>query len=174
MILLQRLTASLTVANSDSRSYATYFNPELQNIVKSDNDQTSVAASSLNLPSGFNQIYLRIDQPIVNMHYGEMQAGYPNSEAFSVASYQPGEYSRLNGTVFFGYNIQTANVVERNNVGAEVVETNTLTGNVLIDLHQEVILGQWNKVQKVEQQIGVPFLMDIPFLGYFFQYDDNK
>ena len=164
MILLQRLTASLTVANSDSRSYATYFNPELQNIVKSDNDQTSVAASSLNLPSGFNQVYLRIDQPIVNMHYGEMQAGYPNSEAFSVASYQPGEYSRLNGTVFFGYNIQTANVVERNNVGAEVVETNTLTGN----------LGQWNKVQKVEQQIGVPFLMDIPFLGYFFQYDDNK
>ena len=174
MILLQRLTASLTVANSDSRSYATCFNPELQNIVKSDNDQTSVAASSLNLPSGFNQVYLRIDQPIVNMHYGEMQAGYPNSEAFSVASYQPGEYSRLNGTVFFGYNIQTANVVERNNVGAEVVETNTLTGNVLIDLHQEVILGQWNKVQKVEQQIGVPFLMDIPFLGYFFQYDDNK
>ena len=164
MILLQRLTASLTVANSDSRSYATCFNPELQNIVKSDNDQTSVAASSLNLPSGFNQVYLRIDQPIVNMHYGEMQAGYPNSEAFSVASYQPGEYSRLNGTVFFGYNIQTANVVERNNVGAEVVETNTLTGN----------LGQWNKVQKVEQQIGVPFLMDIPFLGYFFQYDDNK
>ena len=84
MILLQRLTASLTVANSDSRSYATYFNPELQNIVKSDNDQTSVAASSLNLPSGFNQVYLRIDQPIVNMHYGEMQAGYPNSEAYSV------------------------------------------------------------------------------------------
>ena len=164
MILLQRLTASLTVANSDSRSYATCFNPELQNIVKSDNDQTSVAASSLNLPSGFNQVYLRIDQPIVNMHYGEMQAGYPNSEAFSVASYQPGEYSRLHGTVFFGYNIQTANVVERNNVSAEVVETNTLTGN----------LGQWNKVQKVEQQIGVPFLMDIPFLGYFFQYDDNK
>ncbi len=161
-------TASLTVSNSDSMTYEIYFNPEFQNIVKSNNDQTSVGISKLGLPSGYNQVYLQINQPIVNIHYGDPMSGYPASEAFTINNYAPGDYAKYNGTLFFGYSIQTANVVERNNLGTEVVETNTLSSNMLIPLKQELIVGQWNQSQEVEQVIGVPWLVDIPVLNYIF------
>ena len=161
-------TASLTVSNSDTQSYQIFFNPQLQNIVKSNNDQTSVVGSNLNLPEGFNQLYLRIDQPIVNIHYGEGQAGYPEGEVFSVKPYSNGVYSKYPGTVFFAYSLQSATVVERSNSGDELVEANRMDSSVLLDLNKEFILSRWNTVQKVEQVIGVPWLSEIPLLKYFF------
>ena len=59
-------------------------------------------------------------------------------------------------------------MVERNNVGAELVETSQIVGNTLIQLNHETILAEWNRDQEVEQTIGVPFLMDIPILKYLF------
>ena len=157
-------TATLTVSNSDSKNYELYFSPQNQNIVKSNNDQSSVNVGS----AGTRQIYLQIKSPIVNIHYGESQPGYPESEAFAVDNYRPGSYSNFNGTLFFGYNIQTANVVERNNVGAELVETGSIAGDTLIPLGREVVLGRWELEQEVEETIGVPLLCDIPILKYLF------
>ena len=157
-------TATLTVSNSDTKSYQLYFSPQNQNIVKSDNDQSSVTVGS----GGGKQIQLEVNSPIVNIHYGESQPGYPESEAFAVDNYRPGSYSNFNGTLFFGYNIRTANVVERNNVGAELVETSTVNGESLIPLGREVILGRWALEQEVEQTIGVPWLCEIPFIKYLF------
>lgn len=159
-------TATFTVSNSDTKSYELMFNPQLQNIIKSDNDKTSVTIS--NMPVGANQVYLKIASPIVNMHGGIPEAGYPRAEAFSMNGYKPGDYTKMEGTVFFGYNIQSANVVERNNVGTELIETSQMQGNSLIDLNKEVILAQWDKNQEVEQTIGVPFLSSIPILKYLF------
>ena len=161
-------SAMLSVSNSDSKSYEIFFNPQLQNIVKSNNDITSVTASDLNLPEGFNQLYLKIIQPIVNIHYGSTQAGYPESETFTVKPYKPGSYNQYPGTVFFQYSIQSATVLERSNTGEELVNTNTMNSSVLLDLNQEFILGQWDCQQEVEQVIGVPFLSDIPILKYLF------
>ncbi len=161
-------TAMLNASNSDTQSYEIFFNPQLQNIVKNNNDQTSVTASSLNLPEGFNQLYLRIDQPIVNIHYGEAQTPYPESETFTVKPYSPGTYSQYPGTVFFAYSIQSATVVERSNTGEELVNTTSMNSSVLLDLNQEFILGQWDSVQEVEQTIGVPFLSEIPIIKYLF------
>ena len=160
-------TATLTVSNSDTQSYELYFSPEMQNIVKSDNDQSSVAVGAAG-NGGAPQIYLKIIQPIVNIHYGESQPGYPASEAFSVADYHPGAYQNFNGTLFFGYDIRTANAVERNNTGAELVETGNIQGNSLIPLKKEVVLGCWELDQNVDQVIGVPWLCDIPLLKYLF------
>ena len=157
-------TATLTVSNSDTKSYEISFSPQQQNIIKSDNDQSSVTVSSV----GVNQIQLKVIRPIVNIHYGESQPGYPASEAFAVDSYRPGSVANFNGTLFFGYNIQTANVVERNNVGAELVETSSINGDSLIPLGKEVVLGRWSVDQAVEQTIGVPWLCTIPYLKYLF------
>ena len=157
-------TATLTVSNSDSKSYELYFSPQRQNIVKSDNDRSSVIVGA----GGVRQIYLQVIRPIVNIHYGESQPGYPESEAFSLDEYRPGIYPDFNGTLFFGYNIQTANAVERNNVGAELVETGNISGDSLIPLGREVILGRWSLEQDVEQTIGVPYLCEIPILKYLF------
>ena len=152
----------------NSKSYEIFFNPQLQNIVKSNNDITSVTASNLNLPEGFNQLYLKIIQPIVNIHYGTSQAGYAETEAFTVKPYKPGSYNQYPGTVFFQYSIQSATVMERSNTGEELVNTNSMNSSVLLDLNEEFILGQWDCQQEVEQVIGVPFLSDIPILKYLF------
>jgi len=161
-------TATLNVSNSDTRSYQIFFNPQLQNIVKSNNDQTSVVASNLNLPEGFNQLYLRIDQPVVNIHYGSPQAGYPATETFSVTPYRNGDYSQYPGTVFFAYSLQSATVLERSSSGEELVNSSNMESSVLLDLNKEFILGQWDTEQEVEQVIGVPFLSEIPLIKYLF------
>ena len=161
-------TATLTVSNSDSSVNTIYFSPEFQNIVKSNNDQTSVQSDSLNLEDGMYQAYLQISAPIVNLHYGQTQEGYPATEAFSVSNYEPGAYTGYRGTVNFDYDLQTAYVVDRNNLGAELVETSEIRSSVLIDLNKEFVLAQWDSDLVVEQTIGVPFLSDIPILKYLF------
>lgn len=159
--------ASLTVSNSNTANYEIFFNPGQQNIIKGDNDYMSVTESSIS-GSGLNQLCAKISAPVVNIHYGGSQPGYPASEAFEVANYTPGNYVKHPGTLFFGYNIQTANVVERNNLGAELIESGEVSGNVLIPLNQEIVLGKWKKTAVVEQVIGIPFLIRIPVLRYLF------
>lgn len=161
-------TATLTVSNSDSSVSTIYFSPEFQNIVKSNNDQTSVQKDSLGLEDGMYQAMLKITAPIVNIHYGQPQQGYPETEAFSVENYKPGEYSKYKGTINFTYNVQTVYVVDRNNLGAELVETSQIQSSVLMDLDKEFILAQWDSDTAVEQTIGVPFLSEIPILKYLF------
>ena len=162
-----RNRATLTVCNN-TPSAELYFNPQFQNIAKSDNDKSSVTTGLLGETAGLNQLYLKLIQPIVNLHYGVPQEGYPASEEFSINPYQPGAYAKYPGTVFFGYDIQAADIVERNNVGSELVETSQVTGNTLIELGRETILAEWNLEQEVEQTIGMPFLMEIPILKYLF------
>ena len=161
-------TATITVSNSDTKSYKIYFDPELQNIRKSANDATSVNAGNLGLPEGYYQLFMQINQPVVNIHYGESQPGYPATEAFSVDNYTKGLYSKLNGTLFFGYSVQTANVLERDSSGNELVETSVINSNVLMPLKEERILAVWDREQEVEQTIGIPLLCDIPILKYLF------
>ena len=112
--------------------------------------------------------YVKISGPVVNIHYGSPQTPYPANEAFSVASYTPGALNQYPGTLFFAYDLQSASVVERNNVGAELVEVTNLNGNMLIQLNKEVVIGSWEKESEVEQVIGVPWLIDIPILRYLF------
>ena len=154
-------TATLTVANSDSKSYEIFFNPQLQNIIKSNNDQTSVTQSAVDSITNVNQVYMKILAPIANLHTGQ-------EVAFELNNYAPGQYSKIPGTLFFGYNVQSANAVDRNNYGAELVETSQITGNVTMELNKEKILASWDKKQKVEQTIGVPYLSKIPYLKYLF------
>ena len=98
----------------------------------------------------------------------ESQPGYPANEAFEVANYRKGLYAGLSGTLFFGYKIQTANVMERDDLGNELVETSVINSNVLMPLKEERIIASWDREQEVEQVIGVPFLCDIPILKYLF------
>ena len=163
-----RNTATLTVSNSDTNSYKICFDPELQNIKKTDNDAASVTGGTLDLPAGYYQLFMQIDQPVVNIHYGESQPGYPAAEAFEVADYSKGLYAQMNGTLFFGCTVQTANVLERDNQGNELFETSTIKSNVLLPLKEERIIASWERNQEVEQTIGVPFLCDIPVLKYLF------
>ncbi len=156
-----RNSANITVANSDTMTYELYFNPQLQNIVKSENDQTTVEQSAISGQSGLSQVYLKVIKPIVCLHQN------PEIE-FAFNNYVPGRYAKRTGTLFFGYNIQSANVVERNNYGAELIESSNITGNATLELNKEKVLAAWDKEEEVEQTIGVPFLSGIPWIGYLF------
>ena len=160
--------ASLTVSNSDSSTYTISFDPEYQNIFKSDNDYMSVGVSAGTDGQKYHQVCLELSSPIVNLHYGQSQADYPESEAFSLTEYHPGDYARLPGVLACGYRLQTANVVERNNVGCELVEMAEMQGNICMELGKPAILAQWDETQQVEQRIGIPYLIDIPYLGLLF------
>ena len=161
-------SASMTVSNSNTAEYAIYFNPVQQNIAKQNNDQTRVDESALSTAEGVYHNYAKITGPVVNIHYGTPQQPYPASEAFEVSPYTPGAINRYPGTLFFAYDLQSAAVVERNNVGAELVEVTQLNGNILIPLDKETILGSWEKESEVEQVIGVPWLCEVPILRYLF------
>ena len=52
--------------------------------------------------------------------------------------------------------------------GTELIETSNISSNVQMDLGEEQVIAQWDKVQEVKETIGVPFLMDIPILKYLF------
>ena len=67
-----RSRASITAVNSETNSYEIFFDPEFQNIVKSNSDQTVVSASGVG--EGYYQAYLAVKQPIVNLHYGVPQS----------------------------------------------------------------------------------------------------
>ena len=164
--------ASVTAVNSETNTYEIFFDPEFQNIVKSNNDQTTVVSSGIE--EGYYQAYLAVKQPIVNLHYGVPQSPYPASEAFSLNPYKPGVYTGIPGTVCFGYDVQTASVVERNNAGTELVETGSISSNIQLDLGEEQVVAQWDKVQEVKETIGVPFLMDIPVLKYIFSTETTS
>lgn len=166
--------ASLTVSNSNTADYAVYFNPQQQNISKSDNDKSSVSTGALAAAEDLYHTYAKISAPVVNIQYGQSQNGYPGNLAFTVEAYDPAKFKKIPGTLFFGYELQAANVVERNNVGAELIETSRISGNCLIPLDKEFLLGRWEKESKVTQIIGVPWLSDIPVLRYLFSTETES
>ena len=155
-------TAHLTVSNSDSKDYEIMFNPELQNLLKGENDQNSVGLSTVSQIQDTQQIYLNISKPVACIHRGPVETD------FSLPAYKSGEIAGINGTVFYGYQLTCANITERNNYGAELVETTNIQGNVTMELNKETLLAQWNRTTDVTQTIGMPFLSSIPVLKYLF------
>ena len=57
---------------------------------------------------------------------------------------------------------------ERDNFGNELVEQTKMDTNLSIPLREDKIIASWDKVDEVEQRIGVPYLMDMPVLKYIF------
>lgn len=161
-----RNTAHLTISNSDTATYEIYFNPALQNLVEEAQDRSAVGKSAVSAPAdggdeAVKQICLSVVKPVACLHSG------PEVD-FTIPAYKPGEYGGAEGTLFFGYDVQAVNAVERNPYGSELVETTQITGNATIRLNRENILAVWNRDQEVEQTIGVPYLSSIPILKYLF------
>lgn len=73
-----------------------------------------------------------------------------------------------NGKVNFNYDLKHSNVVERNNFGNEITDKTEFTSSASIPMNQETILVRWEKVSKVEQTVGIPFLCELPILKYIF------
>ncbi|MBQ9754504.1 MAG: hypothetical protein IJV93_07125 [Lentisphaeria bacterium] len=149
----------LTVANSDTLSYELSFSASWQNIVKNDNDRTSVTAPQA--ASQANLCTVKIIKPIVCIDNGK-------ETGFAIKPYSPGENADLPGILYFGYGIQNSGAVERNNFGTELIVSTTVSGNGTIPLNCETVLGSWENEREVEETIGIPWLSEIPYLKYLF------
>ena len=154
-----RASGELTVSNADARTYALTFNASLQNIIKSDNDRTSVTGDALSQQADL--LTLRIVNPMVCIHND------PGPE-FTIEAYYPGENAGVSGILNFGYAMSSSGAVERNNYGTELINTVSASGNACIPLNRELLLSSWEGEQEVEQTIGIPWLCDIPYLKYLF------
>ncbi|MBE6406127.1 MAG: hypothetical protein E7040_08915 [Lentisphaerae bacterium] len=73
-----------------------------------------------------------------------------------------------NGTVNFNYELENRNVVERNNMGAELSEIEFISAAASLPFNKDVVLSSWTRTAEVEQTIGVPFLCELPVLKYIF------
>ncbi len=171
-------SATLTVANSENESYSTGFSPQSQAIFKRDNDQLQVGISGVGMKGGLRPqesaaeasnpllnsdeppppLSLTISAPRINLR-GPSDAG---------TGLPSGEDSSRQAVVTFHYLIRTADVVERNNYGAELAEVSTVTGDCNLLTGSEKLLASWSRESEVEQTIGIPFLMEIPLLKYLF------
>ena len=76
--------------------------------------------------------------------------------------------TRANGGVTFAYELSGSNVVERNNMGAEISEGTSFAGSISLPFGQEKLLACWERKTDVEQTIGIPFLCELPVLKYIF------
>lgn len=173
-------TASLTVKNSETASFTLGFSPQSQAIFKRDNDQLQVGISGVGMKGGTVQppsstgardpllssapppLGLTVTAPRINFRG-------PADAKTGLLPYEPADYNHsLQAVVTFQYLVQTADVVERNNYGAELAEVSSVSGDCNLLTGEEKLIGSWSKESDVEQRIGMPFLSDIPVLGYLF------
>ncbi len=72
----------------------------------------------------------------------------------------------MNGCLNFCYELNGNNVVERNNLGAEISNGSHVVASVSCPFGEERVLTSWDRACDVEQTIGVPFLSELPVLKY--------
>ena len=170
-------SATLTVANSENASYSAGFAPQSQAIFKRNNDQLQVGISGLGMRGGLRQPESATDaaNPLLNSDEPppplSLTITAPRINLRGPAGRKTGlpeENPPREALVTFQYLIRTADVVERNNYGAELAEVSTVTGECNLLSGNEKLLASWSRESEVEQTIGVPFLMEIPILGYLF------
>jgi len=150
-------SATITVINNYTGAYYVKFSPEAQNILKDDNDKTSVTVGSS------MAMDVKLSTPVICFRRkGEVDSTYAG-DGFDYTT-----YSRLGGSIQFNYQITSYDVIERNNRGSELTDQSYVASALTADIGRERLLAIYNRKQKAEQVVGVPFLADIPWVKYLF------
>jgi type II secretory pathway component GspD/PulD (secretin) len=151
-------SGSITVVNDFDGAYNIKFTPDFQNIVKTDNDKTTVQSSKS------TKYTLVVNSPTICFK----GKGYKYSESKDGRFYDEEITDKADGTVMFNYNLNIESPVERNNFGSELTESMVMSSNLTLDVGCERLLGSWKKTYNVRQEVGIPFLSEIPILKYLF------
>lgn len=153
-------TGSLTVVNNYSGSYPITLAPEYQTIKKGDNDQTDIDA----LTADDAKYSVTITNPTICLRqspknkYGE----------YDYTRFSPETYKSAGGVVIFSYNVIMNTPVERNNLGQVLIDKSEVNSSITLNLGTEKLLATYETEQDVEQVVGIPWLIEIPYLKYIF------
>ena len=99
-------------------------------------------------------------------HASAVAAGGDSSLTASIT--HPVITAGKHGCIKFKCELNNSNVVERNNLGAELTESEQISVQTDIHFNKEQLIASWNRSSDVEQTIGIPFLCEIPVLKYIF------
>ncbi len=139
------------------RTYRATLTPDYQNIVKDEDDRSSVVSSG---KAAFDFV---VNNPVIcfGAETGEIDSigNIPSTEEF---------YRKNNGGVVFQYQLLTRDVVERNNRGDELGNSSYTTGSLTLGFKTEKLLSTYTRETDAEETIGIPFLVKIPVLKYLF------
>ncbi len=153
-------TGSLTVVNDYTGSYPITLAPEYQTIKKGDNDQTDIAA----LDPEQAKFHVNINNPTICLRqspkkkYGEYDYTRFSSET----------YKAIGGAVIFGFKVVMNTPVERNNLGQVLIDSSEVNSSITLNLGTEKLLASYDTEQDVEQIVGIPWLIEVPYLKYIF------
>ena len=180
-------SAEITVINSYDGTYSVAFNPEYQNIAKTQKDMTEVVVGApANISLEIKDPYINFKNPDRDEHakkkidtspYNLDDYGKPfktvtdsniRQETFDGRLYDVTNYGKTGGSVTFDYTLITSEVVERNNYGLELTQDNKISSSLTLDLESEMLLSSWSKTEQVEETGGVPFLSGIPVIRHLF------
>jgi len=146
-------SAKLTISNGSDAFL--HFMPNYQNLSK-DKDFSSKVESSSN-----DDLELSLTNPIISL------SGISDPKSGRL-KYSKQDYASQIGILNFSYELKMTNVVERDNHGNELFKKSTTKSRVVVKTGQERMLSKWVKEEEVEQNIGVPFLCELPVLKYIF------
>ncbi len=149
-------SGSITLVNGADAAIT--FSPDFQNIVKSDNDKTTVEEG------GATTYTLKIGNATINFKGGTYRKT-ESGDGYLYYEEVPGDVS---GTIMFGYDFSVSSPVESSNLGVQLVNSMGMASALCFDVGREQLLGTWEQSYDVQQEIGVPFLSDIPVLKYLF------
>ncbi len=149
-------SASVTLVNGADATIT--FAPDFQNIVKSDNDKTTVAEG------GATTYTLNVGSSIINFK-GDKYTKEQSKDGYLYYEEVPGNVS---GTIMFGYDFTVSSPVESNNFGTQLVNSTGMASSLCLDVGKEQLIGTWEQTYDVKQNVGIPFLSDIPILKYLF------
>ena len=152
-------SGSLTITNKEGGSYELAFSPEYQNLVKDgeENDKTFIRSSR-------PEFAVTVSNPVIC--FNSVRPDKDGLLPFTREDYS----KKFGGNVNFNYQLNSSQVVERNNYGEELTESSTVDSYVTMAVNHEKLLTSWTKDSEVEQTIGVPFLCEVPVLKYIFGY----
>jgi type II secretory pathway component GspD/PulD (secretin) len=153
-------TGTLTVVNDYSGNYPITLAPEYQNIRKGDNDQTDVVAS----PSDSAKFALNIFKPVICLRQNKKD----EFGEYDYTKFSPETYDKIGSAVIFGFKAIMNNPVERNNLGQELIDSTEVSSSITLNLGTEKLLASYDTEQEVEQLVGIPWLIEIPYVKYLF------
>lgn len=125
----------------EDASYRFKFTPQLQNIVKDENQTTSLDA----LDGSEFSFYL--SSPVIC--FGDD----PAKKAL---------------TLMCNWNLEVNSLVETDNQGVATIDSNSFSSNLTLEAGAEKLLAVYDKHVVTEQYNGMPFLGEIPVLKYLF------
>jgi len=142
-------SGSITVANDyadpgfdwNAATYRLGFTPQFQNISKNGRQEISVS-NDTNVPFRFH-----LRSPVICYRSADDPTG---------------------AIMTFGWVLTNSSVMERDNVGREAVNTNTIQSFLSLAPGGEKLIASFDRREDVNQNNGMPFLTDIPGLKYLF------